>query len=497
MAPSPQTQHNKGRMKLLHRFYEPLVLLYVLDKVQGDHFLPNSDRLPLNDAPPKELRRRFLSSLSYICDYKKGGDTITAIGAASNPLTYYVACNKGPKDRVKPFLESILTKLGLIFELDKEQRKKVANEILDICAEFSKKRIETYWDFLRGALMKCGEALQDDSARDQLREMKEKLTECSEKPTALCRFCSFLMRPDRMTFIKERARITDEDRNYQSSFAIAKHYIGRLAFHVKVVKVFMEAAIRIPELFVDPQVMLLKSPQSLIGPPPLRNKLTLDGLVNRMASTARDSLPELRSCLKALNHQFDIERIVRQEYDNKNFKPRVHAELIVLEHFYQNRNTLQYLGNDPYVGCSKPACYCCSLYIREHPAGFDPPATHQKIYLNWLPPTSTESVQVAGSDAALHEKTMLNKIVQSIRQRTMYQIKTQSGKRQCHPDSVTGDTFSTRIISSIQELINPDGEEDDDDVDRDVTAVARDFEHWVTAREPDEDSEGEGGVQLP
>lgn len=156
---------SSGRNKLLHRFYEPLVLLFALDRVQGDHLYSESDRLPLDDITDKELRRRFLNSLSYICDYQKGGDTTTAIGAAVSPLCYHVASNKTPREKVKTFLEFIFSRLEQIYDMDYEGRINVENEILQSCVRFSEQRIRTYWRFVQLAMADCDETLRDESSR--------------------------------------------------------------------------------------------------------------------------------------------------------------------------------------------------------------------------------------------------------------------------------------------------------------------------------------------
>lgn len=257
------------------------------------------------------------------------------------------------------------------------------------------------------------------------------------------------MKAPKFEFIKERARTSEGHNNNQHPFSEVKHFVGRLAFHVKAVGDLRAAANRLPQLFLEPKVKMVPCP-ALIPRPGIRSKTTLDGIADRMISNDPDLFSEIQTRLQTLDQQSDVEAIVQKEYDSKNWKPRVHAELILLEYFYCNRETLQYLDNDPYIGCSKPACYCCSLYIREHPARFEAPASHQKIYLNWMPPTSVDGVQEPNSILARHEQSMLDKMVQSIRKRTIEQIRTQSGRRQKHFDSVTGNTYSTTTLEAFR-----------------------------------------------
>jgi hypothetical protein len=253
-----------------------------------------------------------------------------------------------------------------------------------------------------------------------------------------------------MDFINKRVNTAARYGNGQSPFRRAKHNIGRIAAHVKNVKVLIATAERLPELVVNPQIVLIESPPSIILPPPGRAKLKLDGIAHRMTPSSQSSLLSgLQTSLKILDHRFKVEQTVQDAYLNKKFKARVHAELIVLEYFYERNETLQYLDNDRFIGCSKPACYCCSLYFRMHPANVDRPDSHQKIYLNWLPPTSVSGVEDPNSNLAIHEKAMLNKMVQSIRLRTIEQISNQTGRRQRHFDSTTGETLSTHARATF------------------------------------------------
>ena len=156
-----RTQDGKRRT-LLHRFYEPLVLLYVLDRTQGDH-LSRQDpkRLPSGEFSLPELRRCVLDSLAYVCDFDKGGDTITAIAAASAPLTYYVASNKDPAEQVVPFLRSLLEQLGELYNCDDQQLSESESSILKYCVDFSEKRVKTYWKQLVDSLTRCQKDLQE------------------------------------------------------------------------------------------------------------------------------------------------------------------------------------------------------------------------------------------------------------------------------------------------------------------------------------------------
>jgi hypothetical protein len=157
------TQDGKRRT-LLHRFYEPLVLLYVLDRTQGDHVSRQDlERLPSGEVSLLELQRRLLDSLAYVCDFDKGGDTITAIAAGSVPLTYYVASNKNPAEEVVPFLRSLLEQLGGLYNRDDQLLSESESRIFRYCVGFSERRVRTYWRKLGDSLTRCREGLREPS----------------------------------------------------------------------------------------------------------------------------------------------------------------------------------------------------------------------------------------------------------------------------------------------------------------------------------------------
>ena len=97
--------------RLLSRFYEPLVLLHVLDRnsAQPISHCPSEDQATCS-LQLRELRRNFLEQLAYICDFSKGGDTVTAIALEAHPsgVIYWVASNEGPCKRVILFLHETL-----------------------------------------------------------------------------------------------------------------------------------------------------------------------------------------------------------------------------------------------------------------------------------------------------------------------------------------------------------------------------------------------------
>jgi hypothetical protein len=255
-----------------------------------------------------------------------------------------------------------------------------------------------------------------------------------------------------LNFVRERASLANAQNNRRNPFAEVKHFVGRLAFHVKMIDVLIVAAERLPSLFQDPQIEPVKGPLEQIQAPALRQKTRLGGIVNRMVRSGdSEMLAELNARLAVLDRTFQVEDLVRRTYEEKKIEPRVHAELNLLEYYYQHRAELELFENDRYIGTSKPACYCCSLYMHEHPAAFEQSASHQRIYLNWLPPATLANGPTSECLLTSHNQRMLNRMTDLIRTRTIEQIRTQSGRRPKNFDSTTGDTFSIHNVVRPQQ----------------------------------------------
>jgi hypothetical protein len=149
--------------RLKYRFYEPLVLLHILDPHGQQRISPcPSEDLVANRLELRELRRNFLQQLAYICDYKKGGDTVTAVALEARPsgITYWVAANTTPTRSTISFLRGILDTLKSLASSPPEHRNIIEDEIIRRCIKFNLKRLKAYRDFLQKSLQPCLESLR-------------------------------------------------------------------------------------------------------------------------------------------------------------------------------------------------------------------------------------------------------------------------------------------------------------------------------------------------
>jgi len=158
---------NGANGKLLRRFYEPLILLSVIDPTRGANQLDMSSDHDLQGQ--RKLWRDFLDQLSFLCDAKKGGDTVTAIAVQrtfEHPIMW-LASNSSTRNstirvKAKIHVEWILSQLEGLNEAGTATVDFIENEIILRCIQFSSSRVDTYISFL---LKNIKKAQQSEIAR--------------------------------------------------------------------------------------------------------------------------------------------------------------------------------------------------------------------------------------------------------------------------------------------------------------------------------------------
>lgn len=149
-------QLSKPDAKLMHRFYEPLQLLTILNADRG----PGEVDLPA-DPQSRDFRmilRRFLDNLSWLCDNKHGGETVSAVAAQSLPegTKYWLV------SRYKQSFDHLQWVLNTLEAVRGGGDQAVLGYGLAIAREsmfFSKDKINNYVRFLRIAYKKAKDEL--------------------------------------------------------------------------------------------------------------------------------------------------------------------------------------------------------------------------------------------------------------------------------------------------------------------------------------------------
>ncbi len=135
-AQSVKTPRLDPYMRLLSRFYECLVLLNVLGPTRG-----KITSLPVT-SNERGIMRRFLKHLAYMCDFRKGGTTCTAIGLeeTKDKYVFWVASNE-KSVKAEKFLRNCLSGLSnMLQDTQGNGEMKSVFSILD-CIAFASPRI--------------------------------------------------------------------------------------------------------------------------------------------------------------------------------------------------------------------------------------------------------------------------------------------------------------------------------------------------------------------
>ncbi|KAK6823027.1 hypothetical protein PG987_014572 [Apiospora arundinis] len=128
---------------------------------------------------------------------------------------------------------------------------------------------------------------------------------------------------------------------------------------------------------------------------------------------------------------------ILDEYSRPGFQPCVHAEVQVLDHFETKR--LRFLGGNRIVGSSKPACLCCYLYFKAHPAKPVELRSHLKIWPKWGPQVLTGGTK---DDRFSEQRRIMVTMMKSLSYEVLDQIRQKGMAPQWHADSTTGITPS-------------------------------------------------------
>jgi hypothetical protein len=135
--------------KLLRRFYEALVLLRVLGQVQGERF--DGEAFEDNNVDRMqavELRRKVMYNLCVMCDFQKGGDSVTAIAMECLPSgpCYWIGVN-GCLKKIKALLNEVLGLLqGQRFPTEPNT---LEDRLFQKFVLFQRPRIKEYWRLLQ------------------------------------------------------------------------------------------------------------------------------------------------------------------------------------------------------------------------------------------------------------------------------------------------------------------------------------------------------------
>ncbi|KAK1998018.1 hypothetical protein LX36DRAFT_749342 [Colletotrichum falcatum] len=367
--------------RLLFRLYEVLVLLSILRPVSGSHLVTRLGNYTLQDA-----RRRFLRNLCFLCDYQKGGDSTTAMAVEEREDCYvfWVSSNEGPGEEVTRHLGDVLCHVQR-FVNRSEDRAASEGALMAICTTFASPRITQLTRILRNASIKCRvclEGAQEEHNEDVVNWLR-RFEGQNQSELSVCRAAYRVRNDEELRQVEQRGQESEDSPDVMrtaSAFRTVKHVIGRLAAYPRAVSQLLDDGSRLRKLLMDHRIVRSVPRPASAAVPAADPHTTLGGVLKRLLPDRDIRYEPYLGYLAHMDSQVDIESALRTEFGSRR-EPGVHAEVQLLHHFYDGRR--RYAAKDRYVACSKPACVCCELYFRHHPARVCLLDSHRKAYLNW------------------------------------------------------------------------------------------------------------------
>lgn len=259
--------------------------------------------------------------------------------------------------------------------------------------------------------------------------------------------CYFLYENRKLAWMAELKSLASTDEqglgvnDKRSPFYLVRHHIGRLCHHIRAPRELIRDS-RHMEQILQTYAVEIVGPLPGVQMPLRDNQTNLKGILNRMFK--KDNVEEKKLVEEGLINLNKVSGIFDEFvdcYEQPGVDLDVHAEIKVLEHFY--RSKLHFVGNDPFIACSKPACLCCELYFRHFPARIVIPSSHRKVWTKWRPPKVNYGTTL--SDQAKEQREILSKITDDLREGVINQVLQRTRHSHWHPDSRTYITDSQYI----------------------------------------------------
>lgn len=462
-------------MRILSRLFEFLALFHILKRANGPHTAISQPPTDLQGA-----RRRFLTSLCFICDYRKGGETTTSIALEprDDSVIFWIATNGSPKDDVLAFLSTVLEDLRREPKSTEAERERLRAILTFGFVQFAAPRLRKERRMLVRAARFCEsyltanidtikipgkrEVVKKRHAADRrigvttLLDWLPQFSSPTTDPLILCQ-AAYNARhaPQIATLEALKQELKVAPQGTAEPFRSVKHLIGRLAEKIRVPANLVHDSLRLEPLLNSYEIRRVQAP--IAAKVPMTDGLrNLDSIVRRMLPADDSRLKDMQVYLGQLDGSMQLEDAIRAMYDDEEKQRNVHAEIQILEDFHRNQR--RFVGNDRYIACSKLACLCCKLYFKHHPGRFVEPESHQKTYLNWRP---IDLPRGWDSEHWPDQRRVLANLSKELSNLVEEQIVTQQQPTPWHPDSITNITavMGSVTLSELEEVFESgDGE---------------------------------------
>lgn len=172
---------------------------------------------------------------------------------------------------------------------------------------------------------------------------------------------------------------------YRSYFENIRYLIGRLNHTMKAIVFLIKARDKLL-LFDRPfRIQREHSPPAVPFPLPV-HEMDFARITGKLIEDLADPV-ERHVCqagLEKLDQKFGLSDKLITEGTARVWRLKVHAELILLNKI--RTTNFEFAYNYRYIGRSKPACYCCSMYMEAQRDKCEFYGHHDVAYLTWQVP---------------------------------------------------------------------------------------------------------------
>ncbi|KAM3422067.1 hypothetical protein BST61_g2443 [Cercospora zeina] len=329
--------------------------------------------------PEQKTWHRFLDEICHLCDFKSGGKTVRSIAvenASNGDVIFWAASIYTDSAAFKAHLETLLEELKSLVSR-KNRTEETATAVHDLSMGKASARIRVYSAlFVESAdqainKLSGGEAISDTSLLVELKELKA----VSDSYQALCHRAY-----DKFRHTDAQGRLEYLiEHDHDTLWTHLRHRIGRLGSFKRASRFLAKNAPEFANAIRNAKVKLI-DPQ-----PRVRTPISVEPDIKVLLTRVCPWLKQEDVLAQAAKKLETAEKKLKS-FREHTLMPSVHAEVIVLNHFFSQG--LRFADDDRYIGCSKPSCYCCSLYFDAHPGEFVQRPCHGNAYVRWSPPRS-------------------------------------------------------------------------------------------------------------
>jgi hypothetical protein len=212
---------------------------------------------------------------------------------------------------------------------------------------------------------------------------------------------------------------------------LLRHYIGRLGSWWKAVAIVTAAANELSHI--------LRNATAHTIPLGFVHKRKQTSTTKSLDDVLRSFIPASSSTkLEAAKHaiQNGSSMIATERFAERLHRQQKtlcsHAEAAILAHFHRRR--IRFAAYLPYVGCSKPSCFCCKLYADLHPLKTIPRVSHGNVWVKWVLPCPT---RVKRGHYCCACTCILDRMLQHIQREIKHRISVHGLLADKRPESTT------------------------------------------------------------